>query len=108
MSFPCDMRAVVSCDGQVTYYPNYLLMSIDEIHESLQKTNYRHGFPGMNGRSWSRLFTSGVHNIYDLVKKYITLKDRERFIEWMEQMGTNEDDAFECYRALDWKFRNIE
>ena len=84
---------LVSVSG--TNYPAFLLMTEDEIHQSLEKTSYRSGFPGMNGRSWSRL-----GNFYDLVNLY---KNKEEFKSKLRKL-TTEKEAFLCYQALSMKY----
>ena len=46
---PCEF----TCLRTETFYPNFLIMSLEEIDQSLKETKYRNGFPGMNGRSWT-------------------------------------------------------
>ena len=78
-------------------YPAFLLMTEDEIHRSLEKTSYRSGFPGMNGRSWSRL-----GNFYDLLSLY-SKKTQEEFLAELKK-STTEKEAFICYHALSMKY----
>jgi len=78
-------------------YPAFLLMTEDEIHHSLEKTSYRSGFPGMNGRSWCRL-----GNFYDLVSLYFK-KTKEEFQAELKKSIT-EEEAFICYGALSMKY----
>ena len=85
---------LVSVSG--TNYPAFLLMTEDEIHRSLEKTSYRSGFPGMNGRSWSRL-----GNFHDLVNLY--KKNKEEFQAELRK-STTEKEAFLCYQALSMKY----
>ena len=86
--------SLISISG--TNYPAFLLMTEDEIHRSLEKTSYRSGFPGMNGRSWSRL-----GNFYDLVALY--KKTKEEFYAELTK-STTEKEAFLCYQALSMKY----
>ena len=78
-------------------YPSFLFMTEDEIHRSLEKTSYRSGFPGMNGRSWSRL-----GNFYDLVALYSKMTKEEFQAELRK--STTEEEASICYGALSMKY----
>ena len=89
-------------NGLETTYPNYLLMTTEDIHSSLLNTSYRSGFPGMNGRSWSRIGT-----FYHLVSLYMT-KTAENFKKHLQEKGlATEEDSLICYQALSVKFEKL-
>lgn len=98
---PCELTSFISQDGLTTNYPNHLLMTLDEMHESMEQTHYRYGFQGMNGRSWSRIGT-----IFDLVEKFFSLdKDRKLFSEWLVKVGkVDEENADICWGVLAQKY----
>ena len=99
MSLPCDATTFI-VNGIVTSYPNFVLWDVDTIHRSLEVNHYRYGFPGMNGRSWSR-----VGDIYNLVHNYIVyMNDYDGFRTWLYGNGVYDDDIAICYNALSMKF----
>jgi hypothetical protein len=93
-----------TCLRTETFYPNFLIMSLEEIDQSLKETNYRNGFPGMNGRSWVR-----IGNIYNLVSKYFLVeKNGEEFKKWLKETGKmTDEDIQDCYGALTMKFGHV-
>lgn len=76
-------------------YPEFLFMTIDEIHKYLEKTNYRYGFPGMNGRSWIR-----IGNIYNLVNLYYS----DDFESKLKEAKMTDENIFICKGALSMKY----
>ena len=86
--------------GIVTNYPNILLMTTEEINDSLNKTHYRSGFPGMNGRSWVR-----IGNFHDLVSQYLSMKNPVEFKKWLQKNGKmTEEESSICTNALSMKY----
>ena len=60
--------------------PNFMVMTLKQIDSCLEENKYRSGFPGMNGRAWTRIGT-----IYDLVAAYFSSRgDREHFMKWLQ------------------------
>jgi hypothetical protein len=100
IKIPSDLTTF-SHKGLETNYPNFMLMTTEEIHENLLKINYDGGFPGMNEKkSWKY-----VGNFYKLVRTFMkNKKDQNSFVKWLEEGDINEEDAFSCYNALSMKY----
>lgn len=82
------------------------MTTIEELHNILEKTHYRSGFPGINGRAWTRLHDNGIRTIYDLCQKYY--QGTGTFEAWyQETTGVSDIDTEECVRALKTKFDRI-
>ena len=79
-----------------------MLLTLDQIDSCLKETKYRNGFPGMNGRAWTR-----IGSIYDLVNMY-SVTDRSKFVEWLQEKGkTSEEDAELCFSSLYMKYGKL-